>query len=36
VNTANATLMRGGGGSIGIGFAIPADRARAGAQRLAG
>ncbi|MFC5753657.1 S1C family serine protease [Actinomadura rugatobispora] len=36
VNTAIATLMRGGGGSIGIGFAIPADRARAGAQRLAG
>ncbi|GAA2448021.1 hypothetical protein GCM10010191_76740 [Actinomadura vinacea] len=37
VNTAIATLMRGGGGgSIGIGFAIPADRAREGAQRLAG
>ncbi|MGH3242586.1 MAG: S1C family serine protease [Spirillospora sp.] len=35
VNTAIATLMRGGGGSIGIGFAIPADRARAGARRLA-
>ncbi|MCP9978099.1 S1C family serine protease [Actinomadura madurae] len=36
VNTAIATLMRGGGGgSIGIGFAIPADRARQGAQRLA-
>ncbi|WP_433479308.1 S1C family serine protease [Spirillospora sp. CA-142024] len=36
VNTAIATLMRGGGGgSIGIGFAIPADRAREGAQRLA-
>ncbi|TDC92541.1 trypsin-like serine protease [Actinomadura sp. 7K507] len=35
VNTAIATLMRGGsGGSIGIGFAIPADRARQGAQRL--
>ncbi|MEU8801622.1 trypsin-like peptidase domain-containing protein [Spirillospora sp. NPDC048819] len=35
VNTAIATLMRGGGGgSIGIGFAIPADRARAGARRL--
>ncbi|XRQ14006.1 S1C family serine protease [Actinomadura welshii] len=35
VNTAIATLMRGGGGgSIGIGFAIPADRAREGAQRL--
>ncbi|MEU6035809.1 trypsin-like peptidase domain-containing protein [Actinomadura sp. NPDC047616] len=37
VNTAIATLMRGGGGgSIGIGFAIPADRAREGAQRLIG
>ncbi|MFG2088400.1 S1C family serine protease [Spirillospora sp. NPDC048824] len=35
VNTAIATLMRGGGGgSIGIGFAIPADRAREGARRL--
>ncbi|TQM68664.1 putative serine protease PepD [Actinomadura hallensis] len=35
VNTAIATLMRGGGGgSIGIGFAIPADRAREGALRL--
>ncbi|TDC48642.1 trypsin-like serine protease [Actinomadura sp. KC345] len=35
VNTAIATLMRGGGGgSIGIGFAIPADRARQGAQQL--
>ncbi|WUI01235.1 trypsin-like peptidase domain-containing protein [Spirillospora sp. NBC_00431] len=34
VNTAIATLMRDGGGSIGIGFAIPADRARAGARRL--
>lgn len=35
VNTAIATLMRGGGGgSIGIGFAIPADRARKGALRL--
>ncbi|MFC7732489.1 S1C family serine protease [Actinomadura keratinilytica] len=35
VNTAIATLMRDGtGGSIGIGFAIPADRAREGAQRL--
>ncbi|MFI0404452.1 S1C family serine protease [Actinomadura sp. 3N508] len=35
VNTAIATLMRDGGGSIGIGFAIPADRARDGARRLA-
>ncbi|MGP4022531.1 S1C family serine protease [Actinomadura sp. 3N407] len=36
VNTAIATLTRGGsGGSIGIGFAIPADRAREGATRLA-
>ncbi|TDC59626.1 trypsin-like serine protease [Actinomadura sp. GC306] len=35
VNTAIATLMRGGGGgSIGIGFAIPADRARQGTLRL--
>ncbi|HEY8479081.1 MAG TPA: trypsin-like peptidase domain-containing protein, partial [Spirillospora sp.] len=34
VNTAIATLMRGGGGSIGIGFAIPADRAAEGARRL--
>ncbi|WP_395104091.1 S1C family serine protease [Actinomadura sp. SCN-SB] len=37
VNTAIATLSRNGeGGSIGIGFAIPADQARLGAQRLAG
>ncbi|TMR02975.1 trypsin-like serine protease [Actinomadura soli] len=35
VNTAIATLMRDGGGSIGIGFAIPADRARDGARHLA-
>jgi putative serine protease PepD len=36
VNTAIATLMRGGGGgSIGIGFAIPANRAQEGARTLA-
>ncbi|MFI0445884.1 S1C family serine protease [Actinomadura sp. 6N118] len=35
VNTAIATLSRGGsGGSIGIGFAIPVDRAVDGAQRI--
>ncbi|MFB4314384.1 S1C family serine protease [Actinomadura sp. 21ATH] len=36
VNTAIATLSRsgGGGGSIGIGFAIPVDRAVDGARRL--
>jgi putative serine protease PepD len=38
VNTAIATLGRGGGstGSIGIGFAIPVDRAMDSAQRLIG
>nr|BFE28470.1 hypothetical protein GCM10010200_007210 [Actinomadura rugatobispora] len=35
VNTAIATLSRGGGGgSIGIGFAIPVDRAVDGAERI--